>query len=231
MNYIPFLILFLAPVIALFAYLIYKPGLDNDARFLLKMCFLYGILSYAFFYLINSLAGYYDLNTTRSFNRTLFTAFVVQGSGKQFSIMVLLSVMVLYHKGFSRSFHGIIFTIMIALGCVSAENVYYVFNNGGQNFTLIRAFTSIPGSIIFAVLMGFFVGQSRFKKFKWWDCFLGLGAASFFNGIYDFCLFSNDYLLLGIFGTGSVAIAISLYVKALNNYRNSKSFEEPQTRL
>ena len=77
MNYIPILILFLAPIIALFAYLIYKSGLDSDSSFLLKTCFFYGILSYALFYLIDSLAGYYDLNTTRSFNRTLFTAFEI----------------------------------------------------------------------------------------------------------------------------------------------------------
>jgi RsiW-degrading membrane proteinase PrsW (M82 family) len=231
MNYIPFLILFLAPVIALFAYLIYRPGLNSDSRFLLKMCFIYGILTYMLFYLLNLLSSYFDLNTTRSFNRTLFTAFIVQGGAKQLCILLFLILMVIHNKGFSRSFHGIIFTIMIALGCVSTENVYYVFNNGGHNFTLIRAFTSIPGSIIFAILMGFFVGQSRFRKMKWWDCLLGLGAASFFNGIYDFCLFSNDYLLLGIFGTGSFAIAVSLYVKALNNYRHGKSLEEPQTRL
>jgi ABC-type bacteriocin/lantibiotic exporter with double-glycine peptidase domain len=48
------------------------------------------------------------------------------------------------------------------------------------------------------------------------DSYTGLAAAIFFQGLYNFCLLSKDYLLLGIVALGTLIIAIILSAKAIN---------------
>lgn len=231
MNPAPFIIISIAPVVAVFYFYFYKHLLSKETLFLFRICFTLGIVSFFIFYFFDLIAGYYDLNTIRSLRRTLFTSFVVKGFGEQFAMFLFLKFLFFPQKGFSRSFHGLLFAIMLALGMATAENIFYAINNGGKDFILLKGYTSVPAHITFAVLMGFFIGYSKFRNMRFVLALVGLGSASFLQGIYEFCMFNRDTELIIISFVGSTLIVIVLYVKAAQYFRNSKTIEGPQESL
>lgn len=59
------------------------------------------------------------------------------------------------NKEFNSLFDGLIYAIFVSLGFAALENILYVTSNGFGNAAM-RAVTSIPGHMFFAVLMGYY---------------------------------------------------------------------------
>ena len=110
---------------------------------------------------------------------------------------------------------------MTSLGFTTAAVLLFIFNlyeskpPYPMNMYLLLA---TPSNIIFGIVMGFFIGLSKFVESRFIYSLAGLVAASFFNGLFKFCLITHDYKLLNIFAFGSALIIVILIIRA-SNYR------------
>jgi RsiW-degrading membrane proteinase PrsW (M82 family) len=113
---------------------------------------------------------------------------------------------------------------MVSMGFAAFENILYVFQ-GGFKVALLRAFTAIPAHATFGVIMGYYMGKSKFskKKMKW--NLIGLMAAILFHGTYDFFLFINFIPGIYIGAFVSLIIGIVLSKRAIKAYQEGSFFK------
>lgn len=110
---------------------------------------------------------------------------------------------------YNCTFDGIVYSAFVSLGFATLENILYVVQ-GGAATALMRAFTSIPGHLIFSVYIGVFMGKSiqarlagnqrQAKRYKT----LSLLVPVLLHGIYDFLLMTGT--------TVGVLLWIPLYI-------------------
>lgn len=98
---------------------------------------------------------------------------------------------------FDEPYDGIIYTVSASLGFASLENLMYVIS-GGIGTGIARAVLSVPAHALFGVIMGYFLGISKFrekgKRLKY--VLYGLFYAVLAHTIYDFLLLSHNLILL-----------------------------------
>jgi protease PrsW len=97
--------------------------------------------------------------------------------------------------------------VMISMGFATLENILYViFRDGGSSVAFMRMFTAVPAHAAFAVMMGYFVGLSRFATTKRKSVLyflLALLLPMTTHGLYDFFIFQkvSHYLVIVTFAT------------------------------
>ncbi|MGM9952316.1 MAG: PrsW family intramembrane metalloprotease [Intestinibaculum porci] len=96
---------------------------------------------------------------------------------------------------FDYRFDGIVYAVFVSLGFAILENVKYVYL-GGISTAFVRALTSIPGHMSFAIPMGIFFANAKRKQLAHrpytLDFAIGLVLSIIFHGIYDYVLMVND---------------------------------------
>lgn len=150
------------------------------------------------------------------------------------------------NKEFNSLFDGFVYAIFVSLGFATLENILYVAE-GGLRVALVRAVTSIPGHMFFAVFMGYFyseyhkkelasrmeayyssIGLLRFRGEKisyTSSAILSLLIPVLFHGFYDFCLSANIDFLLFVF----VIFMIMLYTVCFKQINKAAKFDAPDT--
>jgi RsiW-degrading membrane proteinase PrsW (M82 family) len=92
------------------------------------------------------------------------------------------------HKDFDEPMDGIVYGAAASLGFATLENVMYV-SSGGMSVAVMRALTAVPGHAFSGALLGYFIGQAKFRPSERGKL---LSAALFFpimlHGIYDWGL-------------------------------------------
>jgi hypothetical protein len=74
------------------------------------------------------------------------------------------------------------------LGFATFENVLYVFD-GGLGVAVSRAFSAVPFHAFAGAILGYYVGQAKFRpEEKWLLIVKGYGAVMVLHGLYDFPL-------------------------------------------
>ncbi len=115
---------------------------------------------------------------------------------------------------FNEPYDGIVYSGFISLGFATLENLFYVIDKGFA-VALVRMFLSVPAHAIFGVVMGFFVGGAKFFKGRR-TTFLALGllAAVFLHGMYDYFLMEGAAFLV-IFSLLMVVVGVIVSLKAI----------------
>jgi RsiW-degrading membrane proteinase PrsW (M82 family) len=203
--------------IILYIYLV----LRNNLRFgfILIKSFFAGFIVSAVLLLSLYIANITGLDTFSSLNRTLFYAFVFVGFGAELGKFLILRFYLLSKPEVDTPIHGITFSVMIALGFATGAVLLFVFNvyeSKPPYPTNMYLLLAAPSNIIFGIIMGFFVGMSKFVESRFTYAFGGLIIVSFFSGLFKFCLITHDYKLLNIFAFGSALIIVVLIIKAIN---------------
>jgi protease PrsW len=90
------------------------------------------------------------------------------------------------HREFDEPMDGIVYGVAASLGFATLENVLYVAK-GGLGVALLRAFTAVPGHAFAGAIMGYYIGQAKFRP----EARARFAFAAFFfpmllHGIYDF---------------------------------------------
>ena len=145
---------------------------------------------------------------------TFLVAFFIVALSEELLKFACLMLYPFRQKFFNEPMDGIVYSVMIAMGFATLENILYALEFGFET-TVVRAFTAVPAHAVFGVFMGYFVGLSRFHKDKM--KFLLLMALAWpigIHGLYDFFILQEAYEWLLIFGTlilyGSIYFAIKL---------------------
>ncbi len=187
------LILAIAPGIAISLYIIFKDEYNREPRKHLIISFLLGILAIIPALIIESI-----FSLAEQF--TFFSS--IQGIGiKAFFFVAMVEevckfIMLRYYAyrklEFDEPFDGIVYAVMVGMGFATLENVFYV-SQYGMVTGIFRMFLAIPAHATFAILMGYFMGKAKFsverEKTLMWT---GLFWAILFHGSYDFFLFLQE---------------------------------------
>lgn len=206
---------FIAPALMVLMALLAFKIMDKASYKAYLSSYFLGILTVIPMIIALMVADNMNLIHERSIRRILLFSFFLVGFIAEFSKFLLLRFYFLPKEIITKPVDGILYLINISLGFVTVANVYFTFF--WSDLLPIHAinFTLPLANILFGIIMGFFLGMTKFRT-NFVDSYTGLAAAIFFQGLYNFCLLSKDYLLLGIVALGTLIIAIILSSKAIN---------------
>jgi protease PrsW len=226
MEYIKYLSFIVPPLLALliYFYLIYK--FRKNPYPLLFQSFIWGAFSIVLVLTVQYLANYFGLDKLVNLRRILFYALVVVAFFSEFGKFFLLRVFLYNKDSFRTPVDGIIYSVMIALGFATMNNVFYFVDLPHLEVNATNALSAGPANLIFGVLMGFFLGMGRLRHIRFIDAMTGLMAAVLFHALYSFCLMTKDNRLLLAFFAGSLIIAVSLCIAAIRLHEDAKNEAE-----
>ena len=211
----------LAPAFAIALYIYWKDTHEKEPVGVLVMCFIFGVL-------ICFPAGFWNSGVFEIFGFDLdqedngmlisfFMAFFVVGLGEE-TLKYLVVVLYAFRKPcFNEPFDGIVYAVMVSLGFAAFENIFYVME-GGLSVAVLRMFTAVPMHAAFAVIMGYYIGLSKYYKgtARTEKSLKGLVYAVLLHGLYDFVLFQDDFPLLGLLIFPLIIWAFFLCKRAMN---------------
>ncbi|WP_417557784.1 PrsW family intramembrane metalloprotease [Mesoflavibacter zeaxanthinifaciens] len=227
MTVIQLIIMALAPIATIVAYIYFKDKYEKEPTKLLVISFLLGaivsvIITTIFYIFFNSFLPLEDkLSVWEQFKQ----AFFVVGFSEELSKYLIVLLFAQRHKEFNEPFDGIVYAVMVSMGFAATENIMYVLQHGAST-ALLRAFTAVPAHATFGILMGYFMGMAKFKPNKLFLNLCGLLLAIVFHGAYDFFLFIN--FIPGIWVGAFVSLALGLFLsrKAIKRHQKGSFFKE-----
>ncbi len=229
MDILTLLALAIGPGLAIAYYVYMRDKFEKEPRSLLFRSFFLGVLSLFLAVFFEVLLGSYMVLDPMDFVSVAIFSFVVVGLSEEFSKYVFLRWFAYNKKAFNEPFDGIVYSVMIGMGFATFENLNYVLGDGGGlGVAFLRMFTAVPAHAIFGIMMGYFVGLSKFTDSKkgFWLRMTGLGTAVFFHGAYDFFLFQQNSLGLYFGSVLTVIIGFVLSKKALRMHANNSPFKK-----
>ena len=224
-----YLVMALAPALAIALYIYWKDKHEKEPVGVLVMCFILGVL-------ICFPAGFWNSGVFEIFKFDLadknndmlvsfFMAFFVVGLGEEL-LKYLVVVLYAFRKpSFNEPFDGIVYAVMVSLGFAAFENVIYVME-GGLGVAIMRMFTAVPMHAAFAVIMGYYIGLSKYYKgsARTEKSLKGLLYAVLLHGFYDFVLFQDDIPLLKLLIFPIIVWAFFLCRKAMKKHLDVSPF-------
>jgi len=213
---------FIAPIFYIFllAYLKYKFQKGNFSLFYLS--FFVGVLGIGLIILADWTAKFAGLDQLHNLRRSVFFTFVIVGGVAELAKFLIMIILIIPDKRFNTVSDGIVYCLAAGLGLTTAFVIYsYIVQplSPGLHFYML---TLAPMAIALAVIMGFFMGMGKIRNNLFIDSMTGLFAASFFHGLYQFCLLTQDKRLLIITMAGTVIISLILLVKAVQTRPESQ---------
>lgn len=213
--------------IVVIAILIYKADrLEKEPTGELLKAFLMGIASVVLTLIISYLFGInnftYDKN---NYIEIAIYAFIGISLIEESSKWICSYFFLRKNKNYDYIFDGIVYTVFVSLGFAAIENLLYTLA-GGVSTALVRAITTVPAHAFFAISSGYYLSLSKIEKIKLNKSksmiylFLSLLAPFLLHGFYDFCLLSENTLLLYTY----LIFVVSLY--SLSIYRVRKTMKE-----
>ena len=232
------LALAIGPGLAIILYIYWRDEHDREPIRRLLVCFLLGAVSVipavVLEYMLSNRQA--QLYAARSVKGQLFGAFVVAAMVEEFCKFLFCRWYAYPKKDFNEPLDGIVYMVMVATGFATVENILYIFGdvNRGWNVGLMRMFLAVPGHACWGVIIGYFMGQAKFKPY-WVQRFglmlIGLLIAILLHGTYDGLLFMQETDLLSgfalpLFGGAVLTALLGYYFafKAIKKHRQV-SFE------
>jgi protease PrsW len=220
------LALAVAPGLAI-AFFIYSRDKEKEPGYLLRKTFLWGMLSTIPAILIEQRWHSFGFDKTADLGDTAFYALIVVALSEEIAKFFFLRRYIYRHKEFNEPFDGIVYSVMIALGFATLENIFYAYSYGIET-TIWRMFTAVPSHAADGIIMGYFVGMAKFKSEKrTLYLALGLFGATLFHGAYDFSLMQSNWPEFRMAGAlFTLAVAIKLSFKAIRIHRGKSPYIE-----
>ena len=206
-----------APVMAGVLYFYFHRRNGKAFSSLLVKSFFLGMLGVVVLIAAQYLSSLLGLNELRNLKRTLFYSFVTVGFASELGMYIIYRYVIIPRELIDKPIHGITFSIMVALGFSTIRILLFILDPLGIRSLFpetLYAFVFVPANLIFAVIMGFYVGMAKFLKSRFVYNMTGLFAAAFFHGLFNFCLLTKDFNLLSLFAFGSTVIVFILGIKA-----------------
>ncbi len=96
--------------------------------------------------------------------------------------------------------------------------MFYINFIGTDRFNHAELFlwTYPFATMVFSIIMGFFIGMGETRKNSFIDESVGLFLATFFHATFYFCFITSDLRLFGLTTIGFIMIGFGLLVKSVN---------------
>ena len=135
------------------------------------------------------------------------------------------------NKNYNYMYDGIVYFSFVSLGFATIENVLYIVSTD-LSTAFIRAVTTVPAHIFFAMAAGYYYTLATKEKcknnksLKNRYLILSIVMPVFLHGFFDFCLLTKNYMFLVIF----LVFVVSLYIISIGYARkiekNDRLIEE-----
>ncbi len=211
----------LIPTMILFYFVYHEDKIEKEPLYLLIILFCLGIVGTIISININNFLknNFYFLNIpieNWSFKEIIFHSFVVIAILEEGIKWLITFLSIWKNKNFNYTYDGIIYSVVVALGFASLENIFYVLNYGLVT-GIFRGILSVPGHAFFGVFTGYYLGLAKQRKNKIKCLFLSFLIPVLLHGIFDFLLLSNNiitYLLFLLFLIILYFISVQKIIKA-----------------
>ncbi len=205
------LVLAIAPGIAISLYIIFKDQYNIEPRRQLITSFLLGIVAIFPALLIeNALTHWASDVFFKTIQGVGIKAFFLVALVEELCKFYMLRYYAYRRPEFDEPFDGIVYAVMVGMGFATLENIFYVYQYGVTT-GIIRMFMAIPAHATFAIMLGYFMGKARFSPEKEKQLMrTGIFWAVVFHGSYDFFLMLQENQLVLQYTSG-----LLLFVGAL----------------
>jgi RsiW-degrading membrane proteinase PrsW (M82 family) len=228
MEWISYLLLIIplaiAPGIAIMLFIYFRDKYEKEPFRLLRGCFLFGVLSLVPAALIEFAEGAMGFNEEGNMLQIFLYAMIGVGLVEELSKYFFLQVYAYPKAAFNEPFDGIVYSVMIAMGFATGENILYAATNGLET-TLMRMFTAVPLHATCGIIMGFYVGLAKFRPGPLKYILMGLFLAVLIHGAYDFFLFQQDYPALTLMAGVSLGAAVWISFVAIRRHQKASPFQ------
>lgn len=208
------LVLALAPVLIIGAYIYFRDKYEKEPIRLLFFALLVGAITVIPILLVEGFLDGFTASFPGLFSAG-WKAFVVAAFTEEVFKYIALNLLIWKSKEFNEKFDGIVYAVFVSLGFAAVENILYV-TESGVSTGLMRAITAVPAHAIFGITMGFYFGLAKFyvkerKSLKLKALFYPI----LLHGIYDFILFTGIEWLTVVF----IAFVVFLYYSGLKRVK------------
>lgn len=219
----------LAPGLAICIYIYWQDKFEKEPLRLLILSFFLGMVSTIAAVLLSSLGEMIGLDHESD---SLIFSFIscVLGIGltEEYSKYVFVRYEAFKREAFNEPYDGITYSVMVAMGFATLENVMYVFNaesenGGGMTVGWLRMFTAVPAHATDGIIIGFFLGLEKYKGVKGLGL-IGLALAAVLHGCYDFFLFNSHVPGLVIGALVSLILGVRYSLKAIKIHQLGSPF-------
>jgi len=223
----------LGPVVVLITYVLFHDRRNPEPLGLLFACFLLGCLSVfpalgleiLLPGMLPPIGRWIGLDLTTGLAHAVVYAFVIIGFSEEYSKYLFLRFYAFPKKAFNEPYDGIVYAMMIGMGFATVENLLYIFQQdsyeSGLQVAGIRALTAVPAHATFAVIMGYYAGIAKFKRFlRYFYLLTGLFLATLMHGAYDFFLLRQYFPGMWIGAVVSLVIGLRFSLRAIRLHRN-----------
>lgn len=197
MELIYIVIAALLPVVLLFGYICKKDSEQPEPTGWLMKAFFYGILStFLSFCFSTPLSAIFGTEVANEQYSSVFDAFVdafcSAAIPEELAKLIMLWLLLKKNPHFDEQFDGIVYAVCVGLGFAGLENVLYLFESDDWvSLGITRAMFSVPGHMLFGVLMGYYYSVYHFDVNRSFVTKLMILLAPITaHGIYDGLLFS-----------------------------------------
>ena len=225
----PFLVaLAIAPALII-CFIIYRVDrYDKESHWQLIICFVLGMLITFPAMHLEAFGESFGLSEPKNLNlgELFLLSFIVVGLTEELVKFLVLICYAYPRRAFNEPLDGIVYSVMIAMGFATLENLIYA-DRWGLETTVLRAFTAVPAHAVFGVFMGYYVGLAKFSKGKKISLILtGIILATVIHGIYDFFILQEYYDWLMIFATLTLCISLYFAIRLVRLHQANSPFRD-----
>ncbi|PKQ64908.1 hypothetical protein BZG02_03405 [Labilibaculum filiforme] len=194
------LIVSVAPIAIILFYIYYRDKYEKEPiRLLMKGLGAGMIITIPVIFAEQAVSAVYPLFLWGQIGDAFGNAFLVAALCEEAFKLLAVYLLIWKNPNFNERFDGIVYAVFVSLGFALVENMMYVFSHGMET-GLSRAFTAVPAHAMFGIMMGYYLGLSRFSARKRVQFFtLAFIVPFFFHGVYDFILMVNIPWILLLF--------------------------------
>ncbi|NBU92915.1 MAG: protease PrsW [Flavobacteriia bacterium] len=177
----------------LIMYLVYRHDLNKEPIRMLAIAFLGGVLSIFLSLLFSTPLSMLKWQMPPAFIVSFYDAFFLAAIPEELAKWLIFYWLIRKAKDFDQYYDGILYAIFISMGFALVENILYVLQ-GGLSTAILRAVLSVPGHMLFAIPMGYYLSLSKFQqgalatKHQWLSILIPVAL----HGTFDFILMYAD---------------------------------------
>lgn len=218
----------LAPILILLFYVYIRDKYEKEPYMLLFVGVAIGfILTYPIIFFENLMLDFMPYGSAKF--EAFYLSFVVAAlveEGLKFLVMIIL---IWQNKNYNEKYDGIVYSVFIALGFASCENIMYVTNDvmGGVETALLRSIISVPAHCFYGIFMGYYFSRAKYKNKL--NLILAFLIPFGLHGLLDFILSTDFYLNIFVLISYIIILSfISLFV--MKKYVSESPFKNTNSK-
>lgn len=178
----------IAPGLALLCYFYLKDQYETEPLLIVLKMFIYGG-----FLTLPVMFIQYVFSAEGIVHSDFLQAFFSSGMIEELFKWLVLFYAIYGHAEFDEPYDGIVYATSVLLGFATVENILYLIANGVE-FAFSRALLPVSSHALFGVIMGYYLGKSKFSSpgKKRTGLFLSLFLPFVLHGLYDYILFLKE---------------------------------------